>query len=166
MATVPFMIQISDHKLEHLKQKLALADFPDRGPANSKDLWRRGVPVAEIHRLATVWRISYDWRKVEAQLNTFPQYRTTVNVKGFGLYEIHHIHMRSSRTDAIPLLFLHSWPGSFLEVTKMLKDLVQGPSDSVAFHVVAPSLIDFGFSSGNSAVRYLYDVDYERSLMP
>ncbi|KAI1500988.1 alpha/beta-hydrolase [Biscogniauxia marginata] len=45
-----------------------------------------------------------------------------------------HTALRSSSPDAIPLLFFHGWPGSFYE------------SDP-PFHVVAPSLPNFGFSS-------------------
>ena len=39
-------------------------------------------------------------------------------------------------------------PGNFLEVTKILPLLVQGGKDYPAFHVVAPSLPNYGFSSG------------------
>ena len=39
-------------------------------------------------------------------------------------------------------------PGSFLEVTKILSQLAEGGSDVPAFHVVAPSLPNYGFSSG------------------
>ena len=42
---------------------------------------------------------------------------------------------------------MQSGPGSFIEVTKLLP-LLQGDVESPAFHVVAPSLPNFGFSSG------------------
>lgn len=38
-------------------------------------------------------------------------------------------------------------PGSFIEVTKLLP-MLQGDDSQPAFHVVAPSLPNFGFSSG------------------
>ena len=49
--------------------------------------------------------------------------------------------------DAIPLLSIHGWPGSYLEVTKMLPALQQN-TNGVSFHVVAPSLPNFGWSEG------------------
>jgi pimeloyl-ACP methyl ester carboxylesterase len=152
MSILPFKIHVPDSRLGRLKQKLALTDFPNDGPSESASSWDLGPPVAEIKRLATLWETSYDWRKVEAHLNTFPQYIVPVEVDGFGVYQIHHIHQRSTRSDAIPLLFLHGWPGSFFEVTKMLNDLVQGAPSGPSFHVVAPSLIDFGFSSASGRV--------------
>lgn len=39
-------------------------------------------------------------------------------------------------------------PGSFLEVSKILEGLTNPPDGSTAFHVVAPSLPNFGFSQG------------------
>lgn len=74
-----------------------------------------------------------------------PQFETTVNVQGFGDIDMHFVHQVSNVKSAIPLLFVHGWPGSFLEVTKMLP-LLKGGDGKPAFHVVAPSLPNFTFS--------------------
>ncbi|KAJ5179235.1 alpha/beta-hydrolase [Penicillium capsulatum] len=157
MTTRPFKIHVPDHKLERLRQKLALTDYPTDDPTSPNQTWGRGVPSSEIRRLAMVWQTSFDWRKVEAQLNKFPQFLTSVEVEGFGSYDIHHIHSRSPRSDAVPLLFLHGWPGSFIEVTRILEGLVQGADGSPVFHVIAPSLIDFGFSSSSGSKPFGMD---------
>ncbi len=52
------------------------------------------------------------------------------------------MHSPSSVAGAVPLLFLHGWPGSFAEVGKVLPKL-----NKAGFHVVAPSLPGFGFTS-------------------
>lgn len=53
---------------------------------------------------------------------------------------LHFVHHRSARKDAIPLLFLHGWPGSSLEVGRIITNLTHPPNTSVpALHVVAPS---------------------------
>ena len=39
-------------------------------------------------------------------------------------------------------------PGSFLEVERILPLLTKGGKDTPVFHVVAPSLPNFGFSDG------------------
>lgn len=60
---------------------------------------------------------------------------------------LHFVHQVSPRADAIPLLFIHGWPGTFLEVGPIISNLTHSPSDAYpAFHVVAPSLPSFGFS--------------------
>ncbi|KAF2642300.1 alpha/beta-hydrolase [Massarina eburnea CBS 473.64] len=149
MAT-PFEIHVSEQRLDRLKQKLSLTDYPSGILSADANSWEKGVPVAEIKRLAEYWKTSFDWRKVERELNTMPQFLTPIEIDGFGSYNIHHIHKRSKRTDAIPLLFLHGWPGCFHEVSKMLDGLVTGTEGEPVFHVIAPSLIDFGFSDPNN----------------
>jgi pimeloyl-ACP methyl ester carboxylesterase len=63
------------------------------------------------------------------------------------LVPLHFVHHRSHRNDAIPLLFIHGWPGSFLEVSNIIGNLTNPPNASLpAFHVVAPSIPGFGFS--------------------
>lgn len=45
------------------------------------------------------------------------------------------------------MLFIHGWPGSFLEVENIIDSLTNPPNSSVpAFHIVAPSVPGFGFS--------------------
>lgn len=168
MSVSSFEIHVPDHEVDRLKKKLALSEFPNDITTGSETSWDQGPPIAEIKRLAAQWQTTYDWRMAEAHLNTFPQYVVPIEIDGLGVYNIHHIHKRSTKANAIPLLYLHSWPGSFLEVTKMLDDLVQGVDDSVTFNVVAPSLIDFGFSSASSQVgnkmvpRIISDASLER----
>ena len=70
---------------------------------------------------------------------------TTVHVDGFGDIDMHFLHAESSNPNAIPLLFAHGWPGSFLEATKLIGELEKvegGP----AFSVVVPSMPNYVFS--------------------
>ena len=68
---------------------------------------------------------------------------------------LHFVHHRSSRGDAIPLLFIHGWPGSFLEVSNIIDRLTNPPNSSLpAFHVVAPSIPGFGFSPAPQRVGF------------
>lgn len=57
------------------------------------------------------------------------------------LAEIHFLHIRSERADAIPLLLTHGWPSSVFEYIKII------PLLSDSFHLVIPSLPGHGFSS-------------------
>lgn len=145
MATpVPFQIFVPDSKIERLKAKLALTDYPSE--AEDAASWKRGPPLKDVKRLADHWAKGFDWRKVEQHLNSFPQFTTKIPIDNFGTFNVHFIHQRSNVNNAIPLLFVHGWPGSFIEVTKILPLLTKGGKDQPAFHVVAPSLINFGFS--------------------
>ena len=156
MSTItPFKIDVPNHRLERLKQKLALSDFPDEVPDVSAP-WSRGSPLSDVKRLASYWQQEFDWRKVEARLNELPHYTANIEVLGFDNYNVHFVHQPSSVSNAIPLLFIHGWPGSFIEVTKMLPHLANGGIEFPAFHVVAPSLIDFGFSAASKKVCEMF----------
>lgn len=142
-----YEICIPDEELEHLQRKLELTNLPKAVPGSNGTSWDQGPPLKEIQRLVHAWRTTYNWRQVEARLNLLPNFMAKVDTDDFGTLNVHFIHKRSPDPAAIPLLFLHGWPGCFLEATKMLDGLVRIGDSEATFHVVAPSLIDFGFSA-------------------
>jgi pimeloyl-ACP methyl ester carboxylesterase len=81
----------------------------------------------------------------------FRHFQVVVDIDDYGYIALHYVHEVSDRKDAIPLLFSHGWPGSFLEIRKVIHQLAHPDSPSVqAFHVVAPSIPGFGFSPAPS----------------
>ncbi|KAI8629147.1 microsomal epoxide hydrolase [Xylariaceae sp. FL1651] len=151
----PFTIAIPDAELEDLRERLRRARFPDELEDVGTDM---GAPLANVKRLATHWAETYDWRKAEAELNQLPHFRTRIQATGFEALDVHFVHKRSSRADAIPLLFAHGWPGSFLEATKILGPLTEPAEASLpAFHVVVPSLPGYGFSEGSKRRGFSVD---------
>lgn len=105
MAETPFKISIPDDRIERLKQKLALTDFPDELENAG---WEYGVPLADVRRLIARWKDGYDWRKHEAQINEdLPQFTRDIDIEGFGKLNIHYVHKKSEVDNAIPLLFVH-----------------------------------------------------------
>ncbi|KAL5327917.1 hypothetical protein ACEPPN_005623 [Leptodophora sp. 'Broadleaf-Isolate-01'] len=139
----PFKINVPDTSLAKLKQKLELTRFPE-GELEEAG-WDYGAPLQEIKDLTQYWLTKFSWRAAETKLNTIPQFITSIKVENFDPIDIHFMHQRSDVPGAIPLLFLHGWPGSFIEVTKLLP-LLKGEDGKQAFHVVAPSLPNYGFS--------------------
>ena len=101
----PFKIDISEDQLNDLKQRLSLTRWPDELEDAE---WQYGAPLADVRRLAERWQNGYDWRKHERKLNeTLPQYTLDIDVEGFETLNIHFVHQRSEKYDAIPLLFVH-----------------------------------------------------------
>ncbi|KKP06361.1 hypothetical protein THAR02_01509 [Trichoderma harzianum] len=141
----PFTLAIPDSALEQLKNKLSNATFPSESDfSDDRDY---GVSLSDVKRLTEYWKDSFDWRAYEAKLNKIPQFTTNISVDGYEELNIHFIHQKSSRPNSIPLLFVHGWPGSIVEVTKIIQSLSEPKGDDVpSFHVVAPSLPNFGFS--------------------
>ncbi|KAI7335152.1 alpha/beta-hydrolase [Hortaea werneckii] len=139
-----YQVAVAEEKIDLLKKKLSLATFPDE---LEDAAWDYGAPLQDVKRLAKYWEQGFDWRAQEAKLNDLPNHHTGIRVDGFPELDIHYLHQPSESPDAIPLIFVHGWPGSYLEVPKMLSALKQS-NKGVSFHVVAPSLPNFGWSEG------------------
>ena len=68
-----------------------------------------------------------------------------IDIPTYGPQVLHYAHHRSSNPNAIPLIIVHGWPGSFLESQKIIHALTHPQSDDIqAFHVVVPSLPGYG----------------------
>ena len=144
MSATPCRFRFAPDKVERLKQKLELADFPDEV---TDEPWSQGPPLDAMKRLVTAWK-TFDYSRFEQEINAQPNFETKIEVDGFGALDIHFIHQRNSNSNAIPLLFVHGWPGSYLEALKIKELLASAPSSEVQFHLVALSLPNFGFSGG------------------
>ena len=142
-----FTISVPDQGLSDLKQRLSLAKFPDELENAG---WDMGAPLGDVQRLARYWQNNFDWKKSENNINKLPQFKTSIQCEGYEPLGIHFIHSRSKADDAIPLLFCHGWPGSFFEGLKLLKPLNESTDGQPSFHVVIPSLPNYGFSEGTS----------------
>jgi pimeloyl-ACP methyl ester carboxylesterase len=138
----PFRVDIPEAALVDLRNRLAATRLPEREIVSDNS---QGVPLATVERLVRCWANEYDWRKVEAKLNSYPNFITEID----GL-DIHFIHVRSKHDNALPLIVTHGWPGSIIEQLKIIDPLVDptahGGSASDAFHVVIPSMPGYGFS--------------------
>jgi pimeloyl-ACP methyl ester carboxylesterase len=131
-------LSVPERALDDLKRRLGDTRWPDAETAAD---WSQGVPVARMRALIERWAGAYDWRRCEAMLNQFGLYATEID----GLL-IHFLHIRSRRSDALPLLLTHGWPGSIIEFHQVIEPLVTGEPDHIAFDVVIPCLPGYGFS--------------------
>jgi pimeloyl-ACP methyl ester carboxylesterase len=139
----PFKIAVEEAVLRDLKDRLARTRWPDQIDGTG---WDYGVPVAFMKDLIAYWQTKYDWREQERHWNKRDQFVTRID----GL-DIHFVHVRSKEKNALPLIIVHGWPGSFCEFDKIIGPLTDpeahGGKAEDAFHVVCPSLPGFAFSS-------------------
>jgi pimeloyl-ACP methyl ester carboxylesterase len=141
----PFRIEIPQADLDDLHDRLANARWPGELPGVG---WTRGVPLGYLEELAEYWRTGHEWRAREAELNQHPQFISEIDGQ-----RIHFLHVRSDRPDAKPLLITHGFPSSVAEFLLLIEPLVD-PADGPAFHVVAPSLPGYAFSTPLSATGW------------
>lgn len=157
----PYRMHVSQKYLDLTKRKLELTRIPRDANVQQQQQQHRqhqhlpqqqreyGVSRAELEPLVDHWVEAYDWRAEEAFYNdSLPQYCVSI-----GQCRMHFVHRRSQNANAIPLLFCHGWPGSFIEVGRMIDSLCdpiatppRGDDNVQAFHVVCPSIPGFAFS--------------------
>ena len=143
MSTIrPFTYRASDAELDELRRRVLATRLPEKETTNDLS---QGVPLATMQKVTHYWATGYDWRKIEAKLNSFPQFFTEID----GL-EIHFIHVRSRHPNALPLLVTHGWPGTILHNLKIIDPLTNptahGSDAANAFDLVIPSMPGYGFS--------------------
>ena len=146
----PFTVSIPEIQLLDLKRRVSATRWPETETVADES---QGVRLATIQKLARYWVTNYDWRKVETKLNSYPQFVTNID----GL-DIHFIHVRSKEKNAMPLIVTHGWPGSVIEMLKIIDPLTNptayGGKASDAFDVVIPSLPGYGFSGKPTATGW------------
>jgi len=139
----PFRIDVPQADLDDLHDRLASTRWPGELAGAG---WSRGVPLAYLQELAGYWRSGYDWRAQEATLNQIPQFVTEIDGQ-----PIHFLHATSPEPGALPLIVTHGYPSSVAEWVDVVGPLSDprshGGDPADAFHVVAPSLPGFGFST-------------------
>ncbi|ADB34280.1 Epoxide hydrolase domain protein [Kribbella flavida DSM 17836] len=144
----PDRIAVAEAQLVDLRDRLARTRWPEAATA---DGWTQGVPLEYARELTRYWANSYDWRRVEAELNALPQWRTELDGEGEDAVDIHFFHVRSRHAGARPLLLANGWPSSVVEYLDVIDALVDPPDPADAFHLVIPSMPGYGFS-GKPAV--------------
>jgi pimeloyl-ACP methyl ester carboxylesterase len=141
-AVHPFRINIEEEAIQDLRRRIVATRWPDKETVADPS---QGVQLAVMQKLALYWGSDYDFRRFEARLNALPQFMTEID----GL-DIHFIHVRSKHENALPLIITHGWPGSVIEMLKIVGPLTDptahGGSAEDAFHLVIPSIPGYGFS--------------------
>ena len=87
----PFRVEIPQAALDELAARLRGALWPDELPGSDG---RYGMTSARVQDLAKYWLDGFDWRAVEARLNSYPQFVTDIDGQ--------RIHCTSARRGKTP----------------------------------------------------------------
>jgi pimeloyl-ACP methyl ester carboxylesterase len=131
-----FKCQVPQSAIDDLKFRIRQTRWTDEIKDSG---WLYGADLSYIKELAGYWLHKFDWRKVEDEINQYPNYIAEID----GV-RIHFLHIKGSGKKAVPLIITHGWPGSFLEMSKLIAPLTTDPECS--FDLIIPSIPGFGFS--------------------
>ena len=108
----PFEIIIRDEMTDDLKRRIQETRWPHAAaPVN----WEDGTSLVFIQSLLGYWASGFDWRTMETRMNAHPNFMAEMDG-----HSIHFQHIRGRGEKMIPLLITHGWPGSFLEMAKII----------------------------------------------
>src|SRR4030095_10386121 len=72
----PFHVNVPEEELVELHRRINATRWPEKETVTDQT---QGVQLATIQKLAHYWTTQHDWRKVEAKLNSLPQFITAIN---------------------------------------------------------------------------------------
>lgn len=102
-------VSFSDEKVQGMINLLKACPLPDHPPVNASQKWELGMDLEYLKELRDKFVNEWSWKDLERKLNEFENYVVTLEKFGF---DMHFVHARSSRADAVPIVLLHGWPGT------------------------------------------------------
>ncbi|KAL4948807.1 Alpha/Beta hydrolase protein [Aspergillus filifer] len=148
----PFTLHIPDADLATFKELLRLSPigpptYWNGPPASNKTNY--GITRSWLQTAKETWldESKFSWRKQEEYINSFPNFKIPVSDADSGDVSIHFAALFSKREDAVPVMFLHGYPGSFMEFLPLMELLVKKYTpETLPYHVIVPSLPDYCLS--------------------
>jgi pimeloyl-ACP methyl ester carboxylesterase len=138
----PFSLPFSQSAVDDLRDRLQRTRWPDEIPGSN---WMYGFDRQCLEEICRYWIHNFDWRAHLERFSAVHHYRFRSSTGN-----IHFIHERGKGPAPIPLVLTHGWPGSFVEMLRILPLLTDPASHDAdpadAFDVVVPSLPGYGFS--------------------
>ncbi|KAF9892940.1 hypothetical protein FE257_000532 [Aspergillus nanangensis] len=156
----PFQVSIPQEQLDDLQTLLKLSRIAPPTYENSQPDRRFGITSEWLTAMREQWKSSFDWRACEERINRFPQFTTQIED-----INVHFAALFSEKPDAVPIVLIHGWPGSYLEflpVLELFRDEFN-PS-TLPYHLIVPSLPGYVFSSGPPLDRNFTNDDSARIL--
>jgi microsomal epoxide hydrolase len=139
----PFTLNVSDQDLSEWRQLLQLSKLaPETWEGQQQDR-RFGVTRQWLSEAKDHWLNKYDWRAQEKHINSFPNYKMQIED-----VDVHFVGLFSEKKDAVPIVFMHGWPGSFIEFLPMCEVIRKkyGTKD-LPYHIIVPSLPGYTLST-------------------
>ncbi|WP_347360014.1 epoxide hydrolase N-terminal domain-containing protein, partial [Pseudomonas sp. FW305-BF6] len=72
----PFHVNIAEEELIELRRRINATRWPEKETVTDQS---QGVQLETIQELARYWANEYDWRKMEAKLNSYANYITEID---------------------------------------------------------------------------------------
>ncbi|KAF4903725.1 putative epoxide hydrolase [Colletotrichum fructicola] len=145
-----FNFQISNLQIEILTTLLRLCPIAPETWYNRQEDLEFGLSRRWMIEARDEW-LEFNFHQFENDINLFPNFRIPIEDPDHGTVSIHFVGLFSKKHDAVPIIFMHGWPGSFLEFRPMLRLLTQRfTPETLPYHIIVPSIPGYGLSSSGN----------------
>ncbi|KAG8675878.1 hypothetical protein FPOAC1_001873 [Fusarium poae] len=142
----PFQVSIDDERVDELKLLVKLGKIAPPTYESTQKEQNFGITHQWLTDAKSAW-MKFDWRAAEKHINPYNHWIVPIHDEK-GDFDMHFTGLFSKKPDAVPLVMVHGWPGSFLEFLKILSILKNRYTpERLPYHVIIPSLPGFTFSS-------------------
>jgi pimeloyl-ACP methyl ester carboxylesterase len=131
-----FKVFIEQNILDDLRLRIKKTRWPDEITGSE---WTYGASLSYMKEITGYWLNEFDWRKTEAKINWYENFIAEIDG-----YNVHFLHIKGKGENSIPIIITHGWPGSFLEMMKLIPLLTE--NTKLSFDIVIPSMPGYGFS--------------------
>ena len=104
-------INFSDDAVQNMLTLLKMAPFPDKPPIDCDVPWKLGINYSYLKDLKIKFETEWTWKSLANKLAKYSNYLVHYQNDEGDELDLHFVHIKSSRDDAIPLILLHGWPG-------------------------------------------------------
>jgi microsomal epoxide hydrolase len=139
----PFTLNIPDQDVSEWRQLLQLSKLGPTTYENTQTKENYGVTKEWLSNAKDYWLNTYDWRAQEKHINSFDNFKMQIDD-----INLHFVALFSEKKDAIPIVFMHGWPGSFIEFLPMAELIrKQYEKKDLPYHIIIPSLPGYTLSA-------------------
>ena len=145
-----FPIAVPQQQLDDLARRLATTIWPPSAAPG----WEMGTDPVYLRDLVDYWQNGFDWRARERWLEQVLPSRAAIA----GGLRVHFARVAGKGPRPFPLLLLHGWPSSFVEMHRLAALLADpgahGADPEDAFEVIVPSLPGHGLSEASAVPEF------------
>ena len=105
-----FTVHVSETDVDECKQLVKLSKIAPPTYESTQEDHRYGVTQQWLTTARDYWLDRFDWRACEARINSFPNFKAAIRHNGDD-FSVHFIALFSKRSDAVPVISIHGWPG-------------------------------------------------------
>ena len=106
----PIEVKYDAETVKNMVALLKASPFPDKPLIDCDTPWKLGIDYEYLKKLKTTFENEWSWKSLEEKISQSDNYIVHYEHEGDAM-DLHYVHVKSSRSDAIPLMLLHGWPG-------------------------------------------------------